>query len=101
MVKTCAVQTDLVPDDVGPAGEARLPQPMADYGDGVGAGSHVVRARQHAAEDGCHAEGLEKVAADDHAADQIGLAVGVEAGGDAAPCHQVFETLDLSSRIAS
>ena len=31
------------------------------------------------------AEQVEEVAGDDHAADQVGLVVGVQAGGDAAP----------------
>ena len=43
------------------------------------------RRREQAALRGGHAEQIEEVAGDDDAADEVGLAVRVEAGGDAAP----------------
>ena len=87
------VQTDLVTDDVGPAGEARLPQLAADDDDGMPAWRHVVGAREESPAIGGDAEDVEEVAGDEIAEGAVRAVAGVQAGDESGPGRHAVKRL--------
>src|SRR5688572_25168316 len=73
------VQTNLVTDDVGPAGEARPPQLAADDDDRMSAWRQVVGGREESPAIGGEAEDVEEVAGDEIAEGAIRAVAGVQA----------------------
>src|SRR5688572_25770861 len=92
------VQTDLVTDDVGPAGEARPPQLAADDDDRMPTWGHIVGGRKESPAVGSETEHVEKVAADQIAEGAIRAVAGIQADGESRPCRHAVEQVSTVAK---